>query len=304
MSISVVIPAYNASPYIRETIQSILHQSLPADEILVIDDGSRDDTAAIAETFGPPVRVFRRPNAKQAVSRNFGIQEATGEWIAFMDSDDLWEHNKLERQMDELAKHPEADICYTGRIDFIEEQDGLHFDVPMFAPPVENIRDFLYRKCTFFPSSVIVRRSALVEMGGFCTDPGTAEDWDLWIRLLHAGKKFAVCPEPLLLYRLHLGSTSTNGMHMLNSGEIVFRKHVLPHLPAWYRGIALTRFLSEHKASTAYIWRRNGDPRCASLMAMSILHWPFSDWHRYKVLAHMLMTRFTVGFGPKVSHSG
>jgi glycosyltransferase involved in cell wall biosynthesis len=99
MSISVVIPAYNAAQFIRETLDSVLNQTLPADEVLVIDDGSTDETASIAESYGSAVRVFRRPNLKQSVSRNFGVQEAKSEWIAFNDADDIWESNKLERQM-------------------------------------------------------------------------------------------------------------------------------------------------------------------------------------------------------------
>jgi glycosyltransferase involved in cell wall biosynthesis len=89
MSISVVIPAYNASRFIAATLESVLGQTLPADEIVVVDDGSTDDTAAIAESFGPPVRVFRRPNSRQGASRNFGVKQTSSEWIAFTDADDL-----------------------------------------------------------------------------------------------------------------------------------------------------------------------------------------------------------------------
>src|ERR1035441_5323830 len=109
MSISVVIPAYNRSRFIAETLESVLAQTLQPDEVLVVDDGSTDDTAAIAESFVPRVRVFRRSNQKQAAARNFGVMQATSEWIAFNDADDLWDPNKLELQMEELARHPEAD---------------------------------------------------------------------------------------------------------------------------------------------------------------------------------------------------
>ena len=123
MSISVVIPAYNASKHIAETLGSVLRQSFPADEVLVIDDGSTDDTGAIAARFGAPVRVIRTPNSKLPAARNLGVREAKSEWIALIDSDDLWEENKLERQMQELTRHPEADLCYTGRILLMEAAD-------------------------------------------------------------------------------------------------------------------------------------------------------------------------------------
>src|ERR1035437_9648809 len=101
MSISVVIPAYNASRFIAATLESVLSQSLPADEILVVDDGSTDNTVAIAAWFPPPVRVLSIPNSKAGAARNFGVSQAQTEWVAFLDADDLWEENKLERQMEE-----------------------------------------------------------------------------------------------------------------------------------------------------------------------------------------------------------
>ena len=103
------MPAYNRSAYIAEALESVLAQTLPADDILVVDDGSTDDTAAIAARFPAPVRVISIPNSKLGAARNFGISKVQTEWIAFLDADDLWEPNKPARQMEELAKHPEAD---------------------------------------------------------------------------------------------------------------------------------------------------------------------------------------------------
>jgi glycosyltransferase involved in cell wall biosynthesis len=304
MSISVVIPAYNASRFLRATLESVLAQTLPADEILVIDDGSTDDTAEIAKSFGPPVRVISTPNSKLGATRNFGTRHATGEWIAFIDADDLWKDNKLERQMAQLAKHPEADICYTGRIEFSEDEAGIHLDTPRPAPPAEKIREFLFRKSTFLPSSAIIRRAALLEIGGFATDPDVAEDWDLWIRLLHAGKKFAACTEPLFLYRIHPAGITADGRRLLRSNTRVYRQYVLPHIPPTERPIRFSRFLSENKAGAAFAMRRTGDSSCIPMMAMSILHWPFTDLHRFKVLAHMVLMRFAGTLRPKLSRTG
>src|ERR1035441_10508770 len=142
MSISVVIPAYNAFAFIAETLDSVLQQTFPPDEILVIDDGSTDDTAAVAESFGPPVRVFRRPNSRQGASRNFGVQQAVSEWIAFIDADDLWEPTKLERQMQDLFRHAGADVSYTAHVRFSQEGETIRFrgsTPPRFAP-AKNIR--------------------------------------------------------------------------------------------------------------------------------------------------------------------
>src|SRR5262249_59293001 len=97
-TISVVIPCYNGARFLRETLASVLAQTLPPLEVLVIDDGSTDDSGAVAESFGPPVRVIRQPNQGESVARNRGIEEAKGEWVGFLDADDLWNPDKLERQ--------------------------------------------------------------------------------------------------------------------------------------------------------------------------------------------------------------
>src|SRR4051794_19381276 len=169
MSISVVIPAYNASRLLPATLESVLNQTLKPTEILVIDDGSTDDTAAVAEAFGPPVRVIRRPNSRQAASRNFAVGEATGEWIAFVDADDLWEKDKLEKQMLALQATPNASVCYTARQCFEQDGDELRNTFLIPVPPVEELRDSLYRNTTFLPSSVVIRRSTFLASGGFDT---------------------------------------------------------------------------------------------------------------------------------------
>lgn len=102
-SVSVIIPCYNGAPYLRETLESALAQTHTPLEVIVVDDGSTDDSAAIAESFGPPVRVIRQENQGESVARNRGIDEARGEWIALLDADDLWKPRKLELQLSKTA---------------------------------------------------------------------------------------------------------------------------------------------------------------------------------------------------------
>ena len=154
MSISVVIPTYNGSRFIAETLESVFAQTLQPDEVLVIDDGSTDNTAAIVESFAPRVRVFRSSNQRQAAARNFGARQATSEWIAFLDHDDLWMRNKLERQMEELARHPEADICYTGFVAIKQKGKSATIGNVVEVPPAKDIRRSLFRNVTFIPNSV------------------------------------------------------------------------------------------------------------------------------------------------------
>jgi glycosyltransferase involved in cell wall biosynthesis len=297
MSISVVIPVYNAAGFIAETLDSVLRQTLPADEILVIDDGSTDDTATVAESFGSPVRVIRRPNCRQAASRNFGVREAKSEWIAFVDADDKWQPSKLARQMEELARNPLADLCYTARVEFVEQGGEVKLGKVMSVPPPEDIRQALFRNTTFMPSSVVIRRSTFLAAGGFDAKFQIVEDWDFWLRLLHAGTVFAACQEALLLYRIHPKSVSHDAIPALAEAKQIYQNRVLPHLPKVTRWFAQMKSQSGQEAAAAYVLRGVGDPRHLTILASSILRYPFNDAHRYKVFAHMLYTRLNRALG-------
>jgi glycosyltransferase involved in cell wall biosynthesis len=292
MSITVLIPAYNASRFLRETIESVLAQTLPADEVLVIDDGSTDDTAAIAASFGPPVRVITTPNQKLAATRNFGVKHAKYEWIAFIDADDLWLSNKLELQMAELARHPDADLCYSGRILLIQEgETTTRLGKVIEVPPADKIREALYVNTTFLSSSVVIRRSTFLDIGGNDVNCKWVEDWDTWLRLLHAGVKFAAVQEPLVQYRVHPQSVSHNALPSLAEAKEVFSRHVLPRLPASTRWIAHQRSQSGQEAAAAYTMREAGDRGYLPMMLRSILRYPFNEPHRYKGLLYMIYTR-------------
>jgi glycosyltransferase involved in cell wall biosynthesis len=291
MSISVVIPAYNASRYIAETIESVLQQTLPADEVLVLDDGSTDETASIAEQFGPPVRVIRRPNSRVAATRNAGIQEAVSEWIGFIDADDLWESSKLERQMEELSRHPGADVCYTGRRLLIQNEETAQLGEVVRVPPAAQIRESLFRQTSFLPSSVLIRRSTVMAVGWFDTQCTYVEDWDLWLRLLHWGAKFVDCQEPLVHYRIHLNGMTSNSISTLEGAEDVYRRLVLPHLSGMAGWLAHNKFRSIHEANAARTLQDKGDPRALSMLAKSLLHGPIGNTYRYKALARLLYSR-------------
>jgi glycosyltransferase involved in cell wall biosynthesis len=291
MSISVVIPAFNASQLLPATLESVLNQTLRAAEILVIDDGSTDNTAEVAEAFGSSVRVIRRPNSRQAASRNLGAAEATSEWIAFVDADDLWEKDKLEKQMLALKAKPEASLCYTARQCFEQHGDEIRKTILIPVPPAEGIRKALYRNTTFLPSSVIIRRSSFLSSGGFNARYTIGEDWDLWLRLLHSEITFAACQEPLLLYRMHAGGVSRRADIGLPQLLEIYRRQVLPHLPPISGWLRYNRIRSEHEAVTSMVLREGGYPGYLNVMAASILRDPFHYAHRYKVLAHMLYKR-------------
>ena len=149
LSISVVIPAYNAEGCVVRAVESVLAQSRPAMEVIVVDDGSRDATAAVAERFGPAVRVLRQANGGPAAARNHGVREAGGEWIAFLDADDAWLPQKLERQAEKLDGAQVGVVhCYV--VDVLEK----------FRYTGEQTFDRLWRQNVIGTSTAIVRKAA------------------------------------------------------------------------------------------------------------------------------------------------
>ncbi len=207
--ISVVIPVYNGEKTIRETIESVLNQTFSDLEVIVINDGSQDSTLEIVLSIPDPrVKVFSYPNANQSVSRNRGISQASGEYISFIDADDLWTPDKLEAQLRALQENPQAAVAYSWT-DCIDEsrqfiRTGSHLTVNGDAYANLLVMNFLESG-----SNPLIRRQALAEVGGFEELLPPAEDWDMWLRLARR-YHFVAVPSPQILYRVCAGSMSTN----------------------------------------------------------------------------------------------
>jgi glycosyltransferase involved in cell wall biosynthesis len=195
-TVSVVIPCYNASPFLRETLESVLRQTHPPLEVIVVDDGSTDDSAAIAESFGSPVRVIRQKNQGESVARNRGIDEAHGEWVGLLDADDVWLPEKLERQLE--CAGPDATALHTAYF-YFGAGDGI---VNLEAEPAE-ARYSVQRICLVgnpcMPSSLLVRRECPVR---FPTWTRYAEDAVYILQLTRHGR-IELLPEALVGYRVH-----------------------------------------------------------------------------------------------------
>ena len=128
-TVSVIIPAYNRAHYIREAIESALQQSHRPLEIIVVDDGSTDETPQILATYSEPVRVFRQVNQGVAAARNLGVSHARGEYVAFLDSDDLWHPEKLEKQIERFEADPELGLVHCGMETFNDAGEVLEVNV-------------------------------------------------------------------------------------------------------------------------------------------------------------------------------
>jgi glycosyltransferase involved in cell wall biosynthesis len=192
--VSVVIPTYNRAKVICRTIDNVLEQTYPNIEIIIVDDGSTDDTQERLRVYGDKIRLIRQVNAGPAAARNRGMEAARGEFIALQDSDDLWVTTKLERQVEVMLKAGESVVCclcdtllrYTSR------QEVTDFQRAWVRPPFEegvwiNIADVLATRFVFFCQTALIRTEAVRRVGGFDETLKYHEDYELPLRLALEG---------------------------------------------------------------------------------------------------------------------
>ena len=219
--VSVVIPAYNAAWCLQRAIRSVLSQTLTPREIIVVDDGSTDETPEIALRFSPAVRLIRQPNRGLSAARNTGIRHARADWVGFLDADDRWLGAKLEAQTAALVAKPHAHwvFCDARIVNARGDQLGRW----TFPTDVETQRDLLGRLFSAnivagSGSGVVARRSCLIDAGLFDENLRSVEDLDMWMRLA-ARYPFAHAPGEHVAITRHAASMSRN--------LDVMRKHLL-----------------------------------------------------------------------------
>jgi len=209
--VSAVIATYASREYVPRAVKSALAQSAPPAEVVVVDDGSTDGTEEALAPFRDRIRYVRQDNRGQAAARNRGAAEATGEWVAFLDADDMWEPERVATLLGFAGKHEDASAFTSAAR--VMEADGTRTSTILRCKSADGtIRgvDFLDRdKGSINGSSVLVRRDVFRDSGGFDETLRSAEDVDLWLRLTRHGP-IVMHPEPLLLYRTHGKKISGN----------------------------------------------------------------------------------------------
>jgi glycosyltransferase involved in cell wall biosynthesis len=209
--VSIVLPAYNAASTVIQTLRSALAQTYPDLEVIVVDDGSTDGTAEVAAGISDTrVRVLSVDNGGVSRARNIGIAQALGSYIAFLDADDIWRPEKLERQLAALDAHPDAGFCVTGGewIGRLNEPLAAR-QAPIVDSPDPTEALLLHSMVVGYISSGLVRRTVLDQVGQFDPELSQTADWDLWLRLSLA-TTFAVIREPLMQYRIHPATMSSS----------------------------------------------------------------------------------------------
>ncbi|MDY6896820.1 MAG: glycosyltransferase [Cyanobacteriota bacterium] len=211
--ISIIIPVYNGEKTIKETIESVLNQTFVNFELIVIDDGSQDSTLNVISSIEDSrLKVFSYQNAGVAISRNRGIKRASGKFIAFLDADDLWTSDKLESQLKALQSNPQAAVAYSW-VDYIDAEGEFLHSGNHIAINGNAYKQLLVENVLENGSNPLIRKDALIQVGGFNQSLTPAEDWDMWLRLA-AGYEFVTVPSPQILYRTLSHSGSTNVLKM------------------------------------------------------------------------------------------
>ncbi|WP_460205219.1 glycosyltransferase [Scytonema sp. NUACC21] len=211
--ISVVIPAYNAEKTIRETIESVLNQTYSNLEVLVINDGSQDSTLNILSSIKDPrLKIYSYPNGGIPTSRNRGIEKASGEYISFIDSDDLWTPDKLEAQFKALQANPQAAVAYSW-VNYITQSGNFFRQGNYITANGNAYKQLLVQNFLENGSNPLIRKQAFAEVGNFDTEIPGIEDWDMWLRLAFR-YDFVAVPSPQILYRMSVNSMSTKIVKM------------------------------------------------------------------------------------------
>lgn len=277
--VAVIVPAYNSAGTISRSIESILHQTVGPLAVIVIDDGSQDDTSHVVESEFPQVRLIKKENGGAASARNAGLRaSAAFDWIAFIDADDWWHPEKIERQLDALNSFPGSEVSYTRCLPLCEAiAQQRSVSANQTTSSVLGFRDVFLDPYWGTPS-VLVSRTAVEEVGGFDESLVAAEDVDLWLKL---GVRTPVVRVDLPLVgidRREAGLTSTVGVHAVWLNLLVIERFLQQF--DWkgkisrvdirrIRSIIYTRMTAMHLAA-----ENTGQALEASVHA--ILQWPFS----------------------------
>src|SRR5690554_6825465 len=235
--VSVITPTYNRADYLPFAVESVLSQSVPDFELIVIDDGSTDGTAELMERYlaDSRIRYLKQENQGQSVARNRGIAEARGQFICFLDSDNAWVSTKLETSLKAFEEHPEADIVYG---DFITiDGEGHEHGVNRMARYSGRITPQLLRDNFVSMNTTMTRKRCFDEIGGFDSADRLAEDYGLWLRF-STRYQFLYVPAVLGYYRVMENQISSDKESRLMANEQIIRNFLGAFPEALSRGEA------------------------------------------------------------------
>jgi glycosyltransferase involved in cell wall biosynthesis len=280
MRVSAVITAYNSEAFVVDAILSVLNQTRPVDEIVVVDDGSTDRTREVVEQFsGRGVQYIYQENKGPSAARNHGMRRTTGELLAFLDADDIWLENKNQIQAEYLTNHPHVAMVSGFQWRRVVSQNSRH----LFGKIPKDIatlrREILIRNPFGNPSMVMLRRTVLEEVGCWNEDDRYGRDWELWIRII-LSHDAAILPVPVIEYHTHPENLSrSKRWELLQSYWNISSRAIQISEPAWCRPWLMVRSWSHITYWRAQYAIEKKYPRWKQIVyaGAALISYPFED---------------------------
>jgi len=280
--VSALIPTYNSARYIREAVDSVLAQTYPVHEVIVVDDGSTDNTQELLAVYGNRIRCIHQVNSGPPAARNNGIAQVTGDWIGLLDSDDLWVPTKIELQMKYLEQHPECGLVYTDMKTF-DERGTIEESVKVsrnLRLPSGRVFPEIFAETLFQTSAVLVRKACVARVGGFDTTLRMGDDYEFFMRIARH-YELGYVDKPLVLYRQHATQGTRTWGKQLQQGipwEFLVLKKIVDTYPEMVNELGratVQRRLSKPYFALAYACMAEGDGKSARpLLRGALHHWP------------------------------
>lgn len=245
---SVIIPAYNAESFIADAIESVLSQTYPNIECIVVDDGSTDATKSVVEKYEGRILYLYQNNSERSAARNKGISASSGDYISFLDADDSIAPQKIGAQVEFLRENQDFKVVYCDTLYYKDSRNREYYQVKRPCPSGDILSVLAYRNI-FTMNSPLIERSVLEKIDGFDQDLSFNEDWDFWLRLSLTGAKFGYLDETLAYCRTHQQNTSQQRLRMYESKFKIIKKLASEFGSEFQlRGIKIAAALSFHQA--------------------------------------------------------
>jgi glycosyltransferase involved in cell wall biosynthesis len=270
--VSVVIPTFNRANLVINAVESALLQTAPPAEVIVIDDGSTDDTQErcrlLVERHGGRLRYVFQANRGEAAARNRGISVAGCELVAFLDSDDIWDRDKLQRQLPLFTDDPSLALTFTAYRHISAEGERLvrlrHWD-----PDPDRALRVLLDVCCVTPSTVIARRELFEHTGPFDERLKLSPDWDMWLRVASGGNRIGYLPQATMTYLWHGGNLSADAQAISATAQLILtRLFEARTLPGSLRRATLSKWALVHAVNCLAV--SDGKGACVALMRAAL----------------------------------
>lgn len=274
---SIIIPAYNAKQYISETVQSVLNQTHTNWELIIIDDGSIDNTLEIIEAFAKTdsrIKYLTKHNSGVSDTRNKGLSMAKGEFISFLDADDIWNKENLEEKIKFIKKN-DIDVAYSNCEKIDSNSNSLNNILTGTDSPL--LSDILLLRGNYItaPSGIVLKKSVLDKIGGFDTNLSNNADQELWIRILSNNFKIKLIKNVLWKYRVHNNNMSSNIALLEKDSIYIFNKSKSNKL---YPTFALQqKAFAKLNLMLAGSWWKNGNNKTRGVyyIIKALINYPF-----------------------------